>query len=656
MSADFKPVKMKKIILTCIITVIGVATLLVAWNFRMITAKALPRPGFDLYDKGGEKIVRYEKYGKFVNEGRADYDYIISDRKKLAGAVGEGVYPNTSVYKDPVYKKLLSEGKLSGDQWEYLYTADGRVSFYKWATASEDAGVKQFYTALALENAGLIVQAIKAYYAVLIHFPRTVSFTYWNTPWYPAKVAIDKIRYLTAKYPILGMRLDGASVVIENGFNLDPADDIYYVNPGRITGCRPYEVLEKRNKRRLGAVLRQIGYGKVNLIQYESGDWQLMVDGKPFIVKGVAYLPTKIGQSPDEKTLEDWMNADYNKNGLIDAPYEAWVDANRNNMKDGEEAITGDFQLMKDMGVNTIRIYDHKLCSNKKLLRELYDKYGIMVIMGDLLGTYAVGSGASWYRGTNYSDPEHKEKLKARVREMVETHRNEPYVLMWMLGNETNYGVANSAKRFPAPYYEFVNEVAKMIKNIDNNHPVAVCNGDTLYLDIFARYCPDVDVFGANSYRGWQGFGFWDDIKRLCDKPVIITEYGASAYWKNRTGEEAEEAQSEYHEGNWDDIFYNTAGYGCGNALGGVVFEWVDEWWKAYEPTLHDTHKQWPGPVKGGWIYEEWLGLCSQGEGFDSPYLRQPRKSYFTYKRMWNPTVGGQFKKMWYNMALRFAR
>jgi len=647
---------MKKIIATISIVIIAAVVALAAWNFRITISKTISQPEFDLYDPGTEKIVCYGKYGKFINVGEENYRYDIKERALLAAACGEGVYPNTSVYKDPSYKELARMRKLEGNHWDYMDTRRAKDAFYKWATANEAPGVKQFYTALALENAGFVTQAIKAYYAVVVHFPKTVSFTYWNTPWYPAKVAIDKIRYLTVKHPFLGMKLVDANIMVENGFNLDPIDDIYRVNPGKIIKCRPYQVVERQNKKRLGAVIKQIGYGDVNLIQYKGGDWQLSVKDEPYIIKGVVYSPAKIGQSPDEGTLEDWMNVDYNKNALIDAPYEAWVDANRNNMKDEEEAIIGDFQLMKDMGVNAIRIYDHKLCSNKKLLRELYNRYGIMVIMGDLLGTYAVGSGTSWYRGTNYSDPKHKEKMKARVQEMVETHKDEPYLLMWVLGNETNYGVANSAKRFPRPYYSFVNEVAKMIKRTDYNHPVAICNGDTLYLDIFAELCPYVDVFGVNSYRGWQGFGFWGEIKLLCDKPVMITEYGAPAYWKEHTREQAEAAQSEYLSGCWNDIFYNTAGYGSGNSLGGFIFEWVDEWWKAYEPTVHDSHKQWSGPVKGGWIYEEWFGLYSQGEGFNSPYLRQPRKSYYTHKSMWNPTIGERLKKMWYNMVLRLSK
>jgi beta-glucuronidase len=268
------------------------------------------------------------------------------------------------------------------------------------------------------------------------------------------------------------------------------------------------------------------------------------------------------------------------------------------------------------------------------------------------MGTYAVGSGSSWYRGTNYAEPKHQARMKERVRKMIAEYKDEPYILMWMLGNETNYGVANSAKRFPRPFYGFANEVARMMKEIDPDHPVAVCNGDTLYLDIFAELCPDIDILGMNSYRGWHGFGLWSDVKRMSGKPAIITEYGASAYLDGRPVAEAEDAQAEYHAGAWNDILYNSAGYGVGNALGGVVFEWTDEWWKAYEPALHDVHKQWPGPVKGGWFFEEWLGLTSQGPGTDSPFMRQLRKSYYTYRSMWNPTIYDRLRRLWYNIVI----
>ena len=139
-----------------------------------------------------------------------------------------------------------------------------------------------------------------------------------------------------------------------------------------------------------------------------------------------------------------------------------------------------------------------------------------------------------------------------------------------------------------------------------------------------------MDIYGANAYRGKYGFGmsFWESVKDTWGKPVIITEYGCPAYMEGKSREAAEEAQAEYLKNAWQDIAYNSAGSpGAGNSIGGVLFEWVDEWWKAYEPSVHDAKRNWSGPFPDGWNYEEWLGICGQGDGKSSPFLRQLRKS-----------------------------
>jgi len=65
------------------------------------------------------------------------------------------------------------------------------------------------------------------------------------------------------------------------------------------------------------------------------------------------------------------------------------------------------------------------------------------------------------------------------VRQMVEEYKNEPYVLMWLLGNENNYGVAANADKEPEAFYRFANECAKLIKSLDpQKRPVAISNGD----------------------------------------------------------------------------------------------------------------------------------------------------------------------------------
>jgi len=216
-------------------------------------------------------------------------------------------------------------------------------------------------------------------------------------------------------------------------------------------------------------------------------------------------------------------------------------------------------------------------------------------------------------------------------------YKDEPYILFWLLGNENVYGYACNADKNPDAFFAFVNEAAQQIKAIDPDHPVAIASGDILYLDKFAKHCPDIDIFGANAYRGDYGFGsFWEQVKDQTDKPAFITEYGCPAYAEGKGIPEQEALQAEYLNNSWEDIKNNMAfAEGAGNALGGVLFEWLDEWWKAYEPAVHDTKGLWVGPFPDGYMHEEWLGVCSQGDGRQSPFLRQLRKSYHSYKKLW---------------------
>jgi len=565
-------------------------------------------------------------------------------------AIGEGIYPNTSgVLKDPMYRKFQKEGALSRSHWDYVQTDDLQKAFYKWATASEPQGVKLFYLGLILEKADMIYDALKAYRAIQIHFPSSVGRTYWNTPWYPGQAAIAKIRHIIKVHPELDLKYEDAKIQVINGFDNDIANDIVLTWPGTLRKKTFWDkVVEKFQSffakrtcdRRIKNFKKSIGGKKVRLIQCaETGHWQLLVDGKPFMIQAVTYQATKVGQSPDKGTLADWMIEDINHNGLADGPYDSWVDKNLNNIQDEDEPVVGDFQLLVDMGVNTIRVYKQPYNPNKELLRKMYEDYGIMVIMGDFLGKYALGSGATWFEGTDYENPEHKKTMLESVRKMVEEFKDEPYILMWLLGNENNYGLGCNADKKPHAYYAFVEEVAQMIKSIDRNHPVAISNGDTLFLDIFAENCPSVDAFAANAYRGDYGFGsYWDQVFDASGKAAFITEYGCPAYANHLSREDAEQAQADYHNGAWSDIILNSAGTadGVGNAIGGVVFQWIDEWWKNYEPAFHDKTAGALGPFPDGYMYEEWFGLTGQGNGKNSPFLRHLRKVYDYYKSVWN--------------------
>ncbi|MCM8795454.1 MAG: hypothetical protein NC928_02015 [Candidatus Omnitrophica bacterium] len=592
-----------------------------------------------LSDPGKEEIVDYNKYGEFKDVGTKNYRYIIKDQEGLSAAVGEGIFPNTTAVRwNPEFKKVKKEKRLEADQWDFLQSPDLQAAFFKWATSTEPQGVKLFYTGLILEKAGLIKHALKCYYAIVVHFPGSYGWTYWHTPWYVGQAAIAKIKHLLRRNPQLGYKLVDADIKIINGYDNNVANDIVIAHPGRLVKANFWEkLISKKIKREQLSIKRRRGKGKVYLVQYENGHWELMVDGKPYFIRGITYAPTKVGQSPDEGTLGNWMEEDFNQNGKIDGPYDAFVDKNRNHKQDADETAVGDFQLMKEMGVNTIRLYHHPYKPNKELLRQLYDKYGIRVIMADFLGKYALGSGAPWNPGTDYNNEEHKRNMMESVTHMVLEFKDEPYILFWLLGNENVYGYACNADKYPEAFFNFANEVALKIKMIDPEHPVAICSGDILYLDKFGKHCPDIDIFGTNAYRGEYGFGrLWQSVKEEADIAVFITEFGCPAYAQGKSEEEAEELQAQYHLGSWEDIEANRAfAEGVGNSLGGIVFEWLDEWWKAYDPKVHDTRPLWAGPFPDGYMHEEWLGLCGQGNGSLSPFLRQLRKSYYMYKNKW---------------------
>lgn len=642
-----------------------VLAVILAWPEAARTAEE-----FRLHEPGTEEIVDYTKYGEFKNAGTSGYRYQIRDREGLSRAVGTGIFPNAGVLKDPEYKKLLKAGKLKGSHWDFVDTKEHRINFYKWATAGESPDVKLYYTAIMLERLGLLKEALKAYYAVVVHYPKAVSFTYWNSPYYLAQTCLDRIEIICRRNPGLGIRLEGASVTVKNGFDNDRSNDEFIVDPGRMVRTGPEQEDEKPKQPSPDKIVKWAGGKRVKLYQYENGSWQLMVDDKPYVIKAMAYSPNMVGLSPHTGTVDpvrDWQNQDFNKNGRVDGPYDSWVDENYNNRQDKNEKVAGDGRLLVEMGCNTLRIYSHVV--NKLLFRDLYKQYGIMLLIGDMAGCYATESGASWEEGTDYGNPAQVKRMLANIEKMVKENKDEPYTLMWVLGNENVYGVGNNSDKKPEAFFKFINEAARLIRRLDPDHPVAYCNGDLKYLDMAARFAPDIDIFGANVYRGSFGFGrsLFRNVKNIMNKPVLITEYGTSAYGEGFTRDEVLAFQAEYHRNNWEDIAFHVCPSGEGNSLGGVAFEWMDEWWKANEDLpdrikkqkkvwyekkqeeyakkddlagafKQDAVPQFGAPFVDGWSYEEWFGLFSQGDGSNSPFMRQKRPVYDMYKEIWNKT------------------
>lgn len=652
-----------------------------AYEFRKETRDSTVRSlALKLSNPGEGIFLDYSKYGRFEGLGTNRYKYVITDTAGLAKAVGEGIYPNnTDHLQNPVYQKIKAAGWLEDGHWKNLSFREPALMYSAWADAKEAPGAKLFYTAEALRWAGelqhdpvLIAHAIKAYHAVLLHYPGQEMMSPTGTyVWYAAKAAINKIKYCLKEFPELGAEYVDPFVLIQNEYDLTTDNDIPTINPGRFVKFRNRA---KPNLKRL-KIVEQRGKGKVQFVKYSNGHWRMLVNGEPYIIRGVTYDPTKVGESPHDGSLRNWQLSDDNQNGKADSPYDSWVDANGNNKQDADEPTVGDFALLKEMGANTLRFFhkpfQHKenpakweyqsaYGFDKKLMRDAYKKYGLRMMVGDFLGAYTVGSGANWFVGTDYRDKKQKQQMKQIVHDLVMDHKDEDYMLMYLLGNENNmynaYGGVNATKTlasvYPESFTAFLQEIAEMIHEIDPDHPVAIGNLETQMIEYYEENCPGLDVLGINSYRGKEGFGdLFSYCQALFDRPVMITEYGSdNVYLRQDRVEFDDESQREYHQGAWEDVAENVAGsLGVGNAIGACAFEWLDEWWKSQNgpKDIHDETRDSPMAFQDGWSTEEFLGLNGQGLGEHTPYLRQPRKAYYYYKDAWN-------NGPWYKAAKKY--
>ena len=382
--------------------------------------------------------------------------------------------------------------------------------------------------------------------------------------------------------------------------------------------------------------------GKVE-INYKNDGIRLMVNGEPMMVNGMNWDYFPIGTN-------------YN--------YSLW------NQSESliQRALDDEMALLKNMGVNSIRVYTG---IPKKWIEYIYDNYGIYTMLNHSFGRYGLTIDGVWTPVTNYADAKTQAILMKEVSEMSETYRNTRGLLLFLLGNENNYGLfwaGAETEDFPdqedqkrevgekrgTPMYKLMNEASKTIKQINPSYPVAICNGDLLFLDIVAKNCPDVDIYGINVYRGVSFGDLFERVKNEYGKPVLLTEFGSDAF-NAITMEEDQNAQAYYLRNNWKEIYQNASGLGlAGNSLGGYTFQFSDGWWK-YKQTedlnVHNTNASWSN---GGYDFdfkagqnnmnEEWFGICAKGPtNIMGNYALYPRTAYYMLKDLhqYNPYKPG---------------
>lgn len=190
-----------------------------------------------------------------------------------------------------------------------------------------------------------------------------------------------------------------------------------------------------------------------------------------------------------------------------------------------DEMHRRDMQLIKDMGVNFIRISHYP---QDDAILEQCDKLGFLaweeIPIIDIVP----------------EDADYTKNCENMLREMVRQHYNHPSIIMWgymneiLLVTQRKYQ-GNAQKKVVARSLTLANHLERVLKDEDPHRPsvMAFHGSDSYNKEGFSNI---VDIVGWNLYQGWysEGFsGFEKFVKeqqlRHPDKPVIVSEYGAGS-------------------------------------------------------------------------------------------------------------------------------
>ena len=277
------------------------------------------------------------------------------------------------------------------------------------------------------------------------------------------------------------------------------------------------------------------------------GEYQLIVDGAPFYIRGVAY---GVG--------EGWRSGG-------NEPTRRVVDA--------------DFSDIARLGANTVRRYGLSWADRNIL--NAAEAQDLKVMMGFWLEAevdYLV-------------DTDQLAEYEARIIKAVKAYRDHPAVLSWTVGNET-WGTLKH--RFSKPYLtevrrayvRFVDKMARRIKEIDPARPVFTSLEYSLELPgaltAFARGAPSIDALGINAYYARDLADLDRKVRIFANsKPYLISEFGPNGYWDpsqtrwNADGfalEPDDTAKAEQYANRWRNFVADAAG----RNIGGVAFTWTD--------------------------------------------------------------------------------
>jgi hypothetical protein len=167
-------------------------------------------------------------------------------------------------------------------------------------------------------------------------------------------------------------------------------------------------------------------------------------------------------------------------------------------------------------GGNSIRTWGTE---NAQAILDSAQHYGLTVCMGLWVTPER--------QGFNYNDATAIQRQRDRFRKSILKLKDHPALLCWGVGNEVNLKYKNKK------VWRAVNDIAKMIHELDPNHPtVTITAGISAELvGEIQSQCPEIDILGVNVYGDAEALP--QKLKSYgWKKPYLVGEFGPNGHWE----------------------------------------------------------------------------------------------------------------------------
>jgi len=223
----------------------------------------------------------------------------------------------------------------------------------------------------------------------------------------------------------------------------------------------------------------------------------------------------------------------------------------------------GDIANLASHGANSLRTW--RTDSAQKVL-DIAHENGLTVMMGLEVGRER--------HGFDYNDTAMVRQQFEFIKGEVLKYKDHPALLAWGIGNELNLWYKNKK------VWDAVNDIAKMIHEVDGNHPATtmLAGIGKNEIDYIKEHCPDIDFICIQMYGDIVNLA-----KRINDAgwdgPYAVTEWGATGHWEVARTEwdiPIEQTSSEKADvilERWEKAIYSNKTH----CLGSYVFFWAQK-------------------------------------------------------------------------------